>query len=223
MRHRWESLLFAHWRYPAGEIQRTLPAGLTVDTFDADAYVSIAPFFMRNVRAPFLPALPFTSNFLELNVRTYVFDESGRPGVWFFSLDCNNPLAVFGARAAYALPYFNAAMSATRGDWIDYRCQRRGVSDEARIRYRGVGEHAAAEPGSLEFWFVERYILFASRAGKLFRGHVAHRPYPLRRAEVSDMSVAPAQWDNLRAIGGAPDHLCYSDGVDVDIYGLRRA
>lgn len=99
MHQRWESLLFLHWRVPAATIQQTLPAGLTVDTFEGEAYLGISPFFMRQVRPTGLPAVPWLSDFLELNVRTYVYNADGVPGIWFYSLDCDQPLAVAGARA----------------------------------------------------------------------------------------------------------------------------
>ena len=108
MHHRWESLLFLHWRLPAARIQETLPAGLTVDTFDGDAYLAIVPFFMRDVRPVRVPALPWISQFLELNVRTYAYDEEGVPGVWFYSLDCNQPLAV--AAAAICRHFMNSVI-----------------------------------------------------------------------------------------------------------------
>ncbi len=44
-----------------------------------------------------MPALPWVSAFAELNVRTYV-TVGGKPGVYFFSLDATNSLAVAGAR-----------------------------------------------------------------------------------------------------------------------------
>jgi len=40
----------------------------------------------------------------------------GRPGVWFFSLDCASMLAVIGARLGIHLPYFSAAIRMTRPD-----------------------------------------------------------------------------------------------------------
>jgi hypothetical protein len=75
-------------------IQATLPEGLFVDTFGGTAYLGIVPFFMRNIRPRCLPAVPGISNFMELNLRTCVFDRSGVPGVWFYSLDANQWLAV---------------------------------------------------------------------------------------------------------------------------------
>ena len=37
MFQRWEQLAFLHWRYDRETIQRSLPAGLSVDTFQGKA------------------------------------------------------------------------------------------------------------------------------------------------------------------------------------------
>lgn len=222
MHQRWESLLFLHWRFPPARIQETLPSGLCVDTFDGDAYLGIVPFYMRNVRPVTIPAVPWISFFLELNVRTYVFDRRGVPGVWFYSLDCNQPLAVLIARALTGLRYYHAAMSATGGDFIDYSCRRRGTTDVARYRYRGFGEARESGPGSLEFFLLERYYLFARRGGSLVRGQVAHTPYRYRDAEVDAWSTTPAQLDGFSEMAKAPTHTCFVDGFKVKIYATEK-
>lgn len=223
----WRDLLFLHWEYPVAAIQATLPEGLSVDTFGGRAYLGIVPFFMRNVRPRFLPAVPGISNFLELNLRTYVYDEAGTPGVWFYSLDANQRLAVEVARRCFHLPYEQAEMKAV-------------VTEEGRIRYeskrtgpRANGARCLFEyaPGpdlpvpaadSLEFFLVERYRLFSSAPDGLRRGAVLHEPYPLCRAEVT-------AWDeNLLSLNGLaptkrpPDHVIMSRGVEVTIFPQER-
>ena len=127
MWQRWTDLLFLHWALPPDVIQKTLPEGLAVDTFDDRAWVGIVPFFMEDIRPAGLPSVPWLSSFLELNVRTYVRDAAGRPGVWFYSLDCNRWMAVEVARRAFHLSYQHAVMEArTSADgWISYQCRRR--------------------------------------------------------------------------------------------------
>src|SRR4051794_31668937 len=173
MHHRWESLLFLHWALPTERVQATLPAGLTVDTFEARAYLGIVPFFMRNVRPVGFPGLPGLSNFQELNVRTYVYDQSGTPGVWFYSLDCNQPLAVAGARLLTGLPYFQAEMTSTEtGESIGYTCRRKDTQPVAHFVYGGVGAARATHSASLDFFLLERYYLFATRGRSLVRAQV---------------------------------------------------
>lgn len=231
MRQRWEDLLFLHWTFPPDIIQRTLPPGLTVDVFEEHAWVGIVPFYMEAVRPVGLPALPWLSSFLELNVRTYVRDAAGRPGVWFYSLDCNRWPAVEFARRGFHLPYHHAAIQAIRerDGSIVYQCQRRladpGLDSKpaAVYRYRGVGEIFNAQPGTLECFLAERYRLFSwnGRRKQLYTGEVWHHPYPLQTAEVPAWSATPLAWNGDFMSGGPPVAQHYSRGVDVGIFPLR--
>jgi hypothetical protein len=135
MYQRWAELLFLHWVWDPAAVQRTLPRGLTVDTFDGRAWIGLIPFFMQAVRPRFCPTVPGLSDFMELNVRTYVHDAAGRPGVWFYSLDCNQGLAVRLARGLFHLRYEHAVMQAARlrDGGMDYRAQRRGDAHESRL------------------------------------------------------------------------------------------
>jgi uncharacterized protein len=224
MHQRWENLLFLHWRISPARIQQTLPPGLTVDTFGGDAYLGMTPFFMRNVRMVGTPALPWFSFFHELNVRTYVFDRDGIPGVWFYSLDCNRAWAALGARVLGALPYFRAEMSARRGEWIEYASRRRGTSEIARFRYRPTSENNHIAQESLEFFLLERYYLFAYRptTGGLLRAQVAHAPYRFRRVDLAEWSAIPAHLDGFTELHRVPDHVCVVDGFDVNIFAQER-
>ena len=106
----WQSLTFLHWRYEAAAIARTLPKGLTLDTFDGSAWVGLVPFTLAGVRPYGFPALPWISEFPETNVRTYVRGADGERGVWFFTLEADRLAAVMLARWWYHLPYRWAAM-----------------------------------------------------------------------------------------------------------------
>lgn len=221
MHQRWEKLLFLHWRWDAAEIQRTLPKGLHVDTFQGDAWLAIVPFYMRGIRPRFTPSMPWVSNFLELNVRTYVHDDQGRPGVWFYSLDCNQPLAVWTARTFFHLPYQHARMRATESKgWVDYHCQRRGHLQGADYRYHLAEEWSAAQTDAVEFFLAERYLLFAPSPRGLRCGQVHHTPYPLASVKLERWSVEPLLQAGFADPQRAPDHIIGSPGVDVWVYPL---
>jgi uncharacterized protein YqjF (DUF2071 family) len=221
-RQRWNHLLFAHWAVDPAAVQATLPPGLYVDAYADAAYLGIVPFAMERVRPTWLPPLPWLSWFLELNVRTYVRDARGRPGVWFYSLDCNRALAVALARRFFHLPYFRARMAASfREGAISYECRRDGA-DAQPCRYAWIpgGPAAPAAPGSLDFFLVERYLLYAAdRAGRLYEGRVQHVPYHIAPAKVSELSVEPARRAGFR-LDGAPASLLTAQPVDVSIFPL---
>src|SRR4051794_39854883 len=110
MRHRWATISFLHWPYPAAEIQSRLPDGLEVEPWDGQAWVGLVPFEMT-IRPPVGPG---AMRFPETNVRTYVVGPDGRPGVYFFSLDAASASAVPAARPPWQLPYFLSRMSVER-------------------------------------------------------------------------------------------------------------
>jgi len=187
MKQVWHDLLFMHWPIPADRLRPLIPPKLEIESFEGSAWVGVVPFHMSGIRAHWMPPIPGTSVFPELNVRTYV-RAGGKPGVWFFSLDAANSLAVAGARRFYHLPYFRARMEATSGprDEIQYdshRIHSGAVSADFRGHYRPLGNLFRAKQGSLEYFFVERYCLYAATRGHIFCGEIDHAPWPLQRAE----------------------------------------
>lgn len=187
MAQSWHDLLFAHWPIAVAQLRPHIPPPLEIDTFEGTAWLGVVPFRMSGVRLRGTPALPWLSAFPELNVRTYVVAED-KPGVWFFSLDAGNPVAVAVAQAWFHLPYFRARMSCQVKDgWITYRSERshRGAcSGVLAGRYRALGGAFRAPPGSLAHFLTERYCLYAADAsGGILRGEIHHEPWPLQSAE----------------------------------------
>ena len=221
MRQSWDDLFFLHWEYAAEAIQSRLPAGLTVDTFEGKAYLGVVGFRMNAVRPLGLPALPWLSYFNELNVRTYVRDASGEPGVWFFSLDCDRAPAVMIARAGFGLPYEHAAMSF--GPGLAQSCRRQGEQETARYAWSAVSSPQIAAPGSLEFHLAERYSFFSVRGGRLVRGQVHHAPYELSSTDTAAWSDLPLRWDGFDVSGRPPDFAHCCQGVAIEAFSLVPA
>lgn len=221
MRQRWLSLGFLHWAVDPATLAPLIPAGLDLDTWNGRAYVGVVPFTIRGSRAAFLPPIPGSANFHELNLRTYVHRQGRDPGVWFFSLDATSRLAVWGARMAYKLPYFPAEITMTRGpDGVAFASRRRGRSGPASFacRYWPVATASAAAPGTLEFFLAERYLLYSWDGRALRTARVWHAPYPLAPARAEDLTEELAS--AARIILPAYDQplVHYASEVDVRIY-----
>jgi len=225
MFQRWSELLFLHWEIGVDEIARTLPEGLYPDLHEGKAWLGLVPFYMQNIRPRFLPAVPGISNFLEMNVRTYVHDEQGRPGVWFYSLDANQSLAVSVAQRFFHLPYHRAEMKAEhREDLIHYSCSRRSIPDQTTTFIYSAGEPLPTpSPGSLAYFLVERYYLFAHHKQQMKNliGQVHHRPYPLVEAKVDQWSAEAIEQAGFNIGSRAPDHSAMSHGVDVSVFAIE--
>jgi hypothetical protein len=189
MTQTWHDLAFAHWPVDQTALREALPAGLELDVFEGQAWIGVVPFHMTNVAPRGVPALPFVSAFPELNVRTYVVADD-KPGVYFFSLDAGNPVAVGFARSLLHLPYHSAVMSVEERDgWYHYRSRRlsdaSGGGADFEARYRPTGPVFEPAAGSLEHFLTERYRLYTVDPRHALRHlDIHHGPWPLQEAEI---------------------------------------
>lgn len=220
----WRHLFFMHWIEDPEHIQKTLPRGLTVDAFEGNAYLGIIPFSMERVRPRFLPPVPGLSWFLELNVRTYVRDQHQRQGVYFYSLDCNQPLAVNIARRAFHLPYQHAEMATNfQGNQMAFSCRRRSSDLTSNYQWQAMGDPAPAKSDSLEHFLVERYLLFTAhqKSRKILLGRVSHAPYRLTQARNFQYCTQPLKQAGFN-INSPPISAIYAEPVNVNIFPLRE-
>ncbi len=241
LRQRWNDLLFAHWPIPAEALAAKLPPGLEPDLFDGSAWLGVIPFWMNHVQTRVAGRLalttPTVSSFPELNLRTYVRSRvSGLAGVYFYSLDCANPLAVLGARTLFHLPYFLASMSRTTSaaGQVEYTSQRLLTRTPARYAAtyaptrKATTARSAARPAqgrtgsdSLAKFLSERYCLFTPSRGHMLVGHIHHQPWTLEpaEAEIRLNEIPQAHGFTLPDI---PPVLQYARSLDVLLWGLER-
>jgi uncharacterized protein YqjF (DUF2071 family) len=227
MRQRWNDLLFAHWPVASAEIERLLPDGLMVDTFEGHAWLGIVPFTMDQIELRGLPRIPGANRFAELNLRTYVRERNtNQSGVYFFSLDATNPFAVAFARLRFHLPYYWARMQVSYGEGaginreVAYTSQRLLTHRPARFRarYRSLGQ---AAHGPAEHFLTARYSLYTTGwNGALLRGRIHHLPWPLERAEAEfEVNELPHAFG--LSLPDLPPLLHYSRELVVYIWSLE--
>ncbi len=226
MTQRWRTLLFMHFAAEPAKIQALLPDGLTVDTFpDASgcemAWVGLVPFRMEGVTPKGMPEIPHIHAFPETNVRTYVHRNGREPAVWFFSLEAANYLACRVARRFFHLPYHEARMTVDETDRsVRYHSNRLSDGASVSVAAQIGGPIALPEPGSFEFFLVERYMLYSQSISGLFSGRVYHTPY-----QVSSVTVTEQKETLISAAGITPrpfTHTLFSSGVDVEVFALKR-
>ncbi len=190
MRQKWRELLFLHWPVPPEALRPLVPPQLELDLFEGTAYVGLVPFTMTGVRPVGLPPVRGFSSFHETNVRTYVHRDGRDPGVWFFSLDAANRVAVALARRLVPpsllsradVPGARGHVPPRRSRPILYAGVRRRPDPRPAsylIRASPTGPVQPAGPGTLEHFLVERYLLYALADHRLYRGQVHHHPYPV--------------------------------------------
>ena len=166
--------------------------------------------------------VPWVSNFCETNVRTYVRDQAGRSGIWFFSLDAARLGAVVAARITpYRLPYFWSQMRL--GD--TRQRDRLPVPPPLAGPRPGNQPSAASASGSrsrpptsttADHFLTARWVLFSVTGRRAVSARAWHQPWPLHRAQALVLD------DHLVTAAGLPTPegeplVHYSPGVDVAI------
>ncbi len=178
---------------------------------------------MTGARPRGLPSVSLLSDFPEINVRTYV-TIGEKPGVYFFSLDAGNPIAVWLARTFFSLPYFTANFTIRHaGEAVIYASERRDGSGAGfGGRYWPAGQPFQARPGTLEYFLVERYCLYTTdRQGRTLRGEIRHAPWRVQmaEAEIDHESLAAAARVKLPKM---PPLLHFSKVQEVVAWPVQR-
>jgi uncharacterized protein YqjF (DUF2071 family) len=209
--------LFCHWAVPVEALRAHVPHSLEIDVMDGSSWVSLVAFRMARVRPRWLPPLPPVSNFLELNLRTYVRYED-KPGVFFLSIHANQRLAVHVARWFSPLPYAFARMTlSSRDEGFRFHC----LSADGRCDVNFVADytpqskvHAACQD-SLSEWLLERYRLYVGNSsGALIHAEVHHEPWFVQDVDLEIASNSLGFVTCLK-LPGTPDRVHFSTGVDA--------
>jgi uncharacterized protein YqjF (DUF2071 family) len=221
MRQVWDKLLFLHWPVPAERLRPMIPLRLEIDTWEGAAWISVTPLVVRGLRPPFLPAIPWASRTLEVNLRTYVHLD-GAPGVWFFSLDASNPLAVWGARIGYSLPYMHAKIQNREEEGrIEYQSQRtnkRGAPAALNLAWTRGAPLPELSPDTRDFFLVERYCLYSAKGDRIYRAMIHHRPWPLSAATLSHLQSTMVESLGLSTPAVSPLLHALREPLPVDVW-----
>jgi uncharacterized protein YqjF (DUF2071 family) len=112
------------------------------------------------------------------------------------------------------------------GDWIAYTCHRlssgnQDPSAEFRGRYRPIAPVQFRKNGSLEHWLTERYCLYTTKSGCVYRAEIHHKPWPLQdaEAEIQKNTMASASGISLPQVHPT---LHFAKKLEVLIWPLRR-
>lgn len=207
----WHDVLFAHWRVPFESVQELIPQGIDIDLYEGEAWVSLVAFEVKKLRPHFLPPFPPVSDFIEINMRTYVLRHQ-KPGIYFFSLEAHKAASAWLGRVATGLPYMKTKATHPQGIYNSFNA-RRGF--HMQVKYT-PGE-SIQEKSGLDKWLTERYCLFLERNGKIVGNDVHHFEWPLQSVDVKQLKLH-YQYKNL-VIEEMAELYHYSKGVFVPTWG----
>jgi uncharacterized protein YqjF (DUF2071 family) len=219
----WRDLVFLHWPAPTDQVQRLLPRGLVLDEFESRAWISIVAFRLAGVRLGPLPPLGRFSNFLEVNLRTYV-RLGEEPAVYFIRMLADSRLAIAAAHWLTPLPYRFALLAACKNEERWHWSVTAGTADSPTLHadLQTIGSAALLERGSLEEWLLERYrAAVVNRRGNHYRMAVRHEPWQVQPVATCDLSI---RWDSPwgECLRGPPELAHFSPGLEAWIEPITR-
>lgn len=187
MGQKWSNLLFIHYKVDPKELQKLIPPPLELDLHNNEAWVSVVPFKMTEVRPGNIANI--TPSFPEINVRTYV-KYGEQHGVYFLTLDANNKLVVKTSSLFPGLPYKQAEMNQSGEGSAENpfymksnRKEKNAPSAAFEANYEVKQEKTSLARDELSRFLVERYRFFGvNKDGCVVKTDINHAKWPIKTA-----------------------------------------
>jgi len=228
----WRRLVFLNYAVGPALLQGYVPRGTELDSFDGKTYITLVGFCFGSTRLFGRIALPFHSEFEEVNLRFYVRREVGsgvRRGVVFIKEIVPKPAIALTARFVYGenyvpLPMRHKIQSSPKGLDLEYAWKHHGTWSQIVASANG----AEKRPGenSLEEYITEHHWGYSrQKSGGTIEYRVEHDHWPVRIA-----SAARFEGDTIELYGEAlgealtapPDSAYIADGSSVKVYRGAR-
>lgn len=230
----WRSVGFVHWAFEPDAVTRLLPPSVSVDCYGGRAwagywFTTVTPGRIAGNGAPPLgrrlwrtrqPRLNFRlrPELNELRVVVAVVDQSGRPGLWYLSVDTNRRIVAAGLRRHLNLAAYEAESRFSAGDdRIEYWTHRPDGTT-ARLKLT-VGPPITAT--DIDRFLTARWrIVLPPRRwdppGESRSITMVHEPWKLHRASVELFDDEVLVAAGLPPAGG-PGQALWSPGTTVKL------
>jgi len=186
---KWLNLVFLNYTVEPELLRPFVPSGTALDSFGGKTYISLVGFRFCETKLWGKVAVPFHSEFEEVNLRFYVRRESDgelRRGVVFIKEIVPKPAIALTARLIYGENYvslpMNHKISVTEtGIDAEYSWKHNGAWSRIHARASGAGNMPAQS--SLEQYITEHYWGYSrQKSGRTIEYRVTHIPWSVRHA-----------------------------------------
>jgi uncharacterized protein len=191
----WRDLLMLNYRVDPACLQKYVPFGTELDSFDGKTFVSLVGFrFCRTKLLDVLP-IPFHAEFEEINLRFYVKRREGdevRRGVVFIAEIVPKRAIALTARWFYGENYVCRPMAhslrLTNANFeVEYSW--RSANQDCKLRAQAEERSSLPSEGSLEQFITEHYWGYSlHRDGSTVEYHVSHVPWKVWNASHAEFS-----------------------------------
>jgi uncharacterized protein YqjF (DUF2071 family) len=225
----WKNILMLNYAVSASLLERFVPAGTELDTFDGVTYLSLVGFEFNRTHMFGLP-VPFHQSFEEVNLRFYV-RRSTKRGVVFIRELVPKYLVAAIARLAFNEKYSCVAMSHR----IEYGDDHENVkaeyswgsgADRSLMRIETEGESFLPGEDSVSQFITEHFWGYAAQPdGGCLEYEVQHPRWNVRSAKLAGFSGNAAALygpEIAECLMREPDSAFLAEGSPVTVFKGKR-
>ncbi len=228
----WRNLLMLNYEVEPSLLQRYVPAGTRLDSFEGKTYVSLVGFLFCHTKLGGRLSVPFHSKFEEINLRFYVrrtHDGEIRRGVVFIAEIVPRLAISTIARLFYGENYVCRRM--------EHSINREETPISAQYGWKDTGgwcslqgefadRAAVPEEGSLQQFITEHYWGYsAQRDGSSMEYYVEHVPWKIWSCPAANFFGDPSNLygeELATVLRRPPDTAFLADGSRVAVYAGRK-
>jgi uncharacterized protein YqjF (DUF2071 family) len=185
----WRDLLMLNYEVDPARLQKYIPAGTELDSFNRNTYVSLVGFRFCDTKLLGMFPTPLHTEFEEINLRFYVrrlVCNEVRRGVVFIAEIVPKRAIAFAARFFYNENYVRRPM-AHRVSSNDFKVEAeyswKSGNQSCKLRARAEGSPSLPMEGSLEQFITEHYWGYSRQpSGATVEYHVSHVPWKVWNA-----------------------------------------
>ena len=227
----WRDLIFLNYVVDPSLLLPFVPPGTALGSFQGKTYLSLVGFRFCKTKLWGKMAVPFHSEFEEVNLRFYVHREVQnelRRGVVFIKEIVPKPAIALTARWVYGENYVSLPMQhkvARKATSVDaeYSWQQ----DHSRFRLFASTKNPSVlpTPGSLEQYITEHYWGYSRESGGSLEYRVTHIPWPVSVVEHAGFEGAAEELygpELALVLSRPPDTAYLAEGSPIEVLRGRR-
>lgn len=191
----WKNLVMLNYTADPAALQKHLPKGTEIDTFNNNCYISLVGFMFLNTKVKGIKA-PFLTNFEEFNLRFYVRFKDGnewKRGVVFVREIVPKRIISLVANMVYGEHYYCYPMRNTlvqTGDIIDVKYEWLFKHEWNFVSVKAAQQITPLIPGSEEEFITEHFWGYTQlKNGNTSEYQVEHPRWNIHAVKSYDLNV----------------------------------
>lgn len=218
VKQKWENSLYMHWEYNQQELQKLLPDGLELDTFQNKAYLSVIALQSNNSKLECIPFdLPASmTSFNKISIRTYV-KYNGQKGIYYIDSHSDSFLTSFISNKFLNMPCNKSNIQfAKEKNKFAYKANVFNL--EFKVN-RTKNKPQEVTKNTINHFVLNRDIIFTTdKNNNIISRQIEHQNIKYQESSILDLSIEELlKTNNLSIENNPPKRIHYINSLETDL------